>query len=47
MLLKYRLDKQYTWRQYWNYLRRQLYVLDTYVTPHNRLVSTFCFQITV
>ena len=25
--------------RYWNYLRRQLYVMDTYVTPRNRLVN--------
>lgn len=30
------LDDGVTLKQYWNYLRRQLYVLDTYATPSNR-----------
>lgn len=34
-----RLDRQYSWGQYWNYLRRQLYVLDTYSNRHNRLLN--------
>ena len=34
-----RLDAQLTWRQYFNYLHRQLYVLDTYATNHNRRVN--------
>jgi hypothetical protein len=25
--------------QWWNYLRRQLFVMDTYATPHNRLIN--------
>ncbi|GAX79525.1 hypothetical protein CEUSTIGMA_g6966.t1 [Chlamydomonas eustigma] len=33
------LDSKYSWRQYWNYLRRQLYVLDTYANSHNRSVN--------
>ena len=27
---------RYSFRRYWNYLRRQLYVLDTYANLHNR-----------
>ena len=34
-----RLEQRYSWRQYWNYLRRQLFVLDTYATPHNRALN--------
>lgn len=34
-----RLDRQVSWGQYWNYLRRQLYVLDTYTNRHNRLIN--------
>jgi hypothetical protein len=34
-----RLDGTYTARQYWNYLRRQLYVLDTYSSAHNRVLN--------
>ena len=30
--------RQSTW-QWWNYLRRQLFVMDTYATPHNRAVN--------
>lgn len=26
-------------RTYWNYLRRQLFVMDTYASPHNRRVN--------
>ena len=26
-------------RRYWNYLRRQLYVMDTYSSAHNRRVN--------
>ena len=33
------LDEQVSLERYWNYLRRQLYVMDTYVTPRNRLVN--------
>ena len=33
------LGEQVSLQRYWNYLRRQLYVMDTYVTPHNRLVN--------
>lgn len=33
------LDKEVRFGQYWNYLRRQLYVLDTYATPHNRRMN--------
>ena len=31
-----RLEGGYSPRRWWNYLRRQLYVLDTYANPHNR-----------
>lgn len=30
------LDGAYSPRRWWNYLRRQLYVMDTYSNPHNR-----------
>lgn len=30
------LDSDFTLRRYWNYLRRQLFVLDTYSSSHNR-----------
>ena len=30
------LDADYSGRKYWNYLRRQLVVLDTYTSDHNR-----------
>ncbi len=39
MLCAQLLDEQVSLQRYWNYLRRQLYVMDTYVTPHNRLVN--------
>lgn len=32
----HRVDGDYTLRRWWNYLRRQLYVLDTYSNDHNR-----------
>ena len=35
----HRLEAQYSWRAYWNYLRRQLYVLDTYFNAHNRVLN--------
>jgi hypothetical protein len=31
-----RVDGDYSPRRWWNYLRRQLYVLDTYSNAHNR-----------
>ena len=34
-----RLEQRYSWTQYWNYLRRQLFVMDTYATPHNRALN--------
>lgn len=34
-----RLDADMPWGRYWNYLRRQLYVMDTYTSPHNRAVN--------
>lgn len=34
-----RLEGQYSWGQYINYLHRQLYVLDTYVTAHNKKIN--------
>uniref|UniRef100_A0A7S3VJX6 ceramide glucosyltransferase n=1 Tax=Dunaliella tertiolecta TaxID=3047 RepID=A0A7S3VJX6_DUNTE len=34
-----RLEKDVSWSKYWNYLRRQLFVLDTYANSHNRLVN--------
>jgi hypothetical protein len=34
-----RLERGYSARQYWNYLRRQLYVLDTYSNAHNRRLN--------
>jgi hypothetical protein len=34
-----RLERSYSARQYWNYLRRQLYVLDTYSNAHNRALN--------
>ncbi|KAF6250938.1 hypothetical protein COO60DRAFT_709067 [Scenedesmus sp. NREL 46B-D3] len=33
------LPPTYTPKQYWNYLRRQLYVLDTYHSRHNRALN--------
>lgn len=36
---RYRLDKRVSWRQYFNYLHRQLYVLDTYTNRHNRTIN--------
>eukprot|EP01026_Neomeris_dumetosa_P029177 TRINITY_DN2364_c1_g1_i1.p1 TRINITY_DN2364_c1_g1~~TRINITY_DN2364_c1_g1_i1.p1 ORF type:complete len:488 (-),score=30.17 TRINITY_DN2364_c1_g1_i1:138-1601(-) len=39
-VLPQRLGQKVTWKQYWNYLRRQLYVLDTYSDPHNRSVNS-------
>ena len=32
---KRRLDAGITWGQWWNYLRRQLFVMDTYSSPAN------------
>jgi len=32
------LEPRCTAQQAWNYLRRQLFVLDTYMFPHNRCV---------
>lgn len=34
-----RLEARYSWRQYWNYLRRQLYVMDTYATKSNKRIN--------
>lgn len=34
-----RLEAHYSWRQYWNYLRRQLYVMDTYATRSNKRIN--------
>jgi hypothetical protein len=34
-----RLEHGYSARQYWNYMRRQLYVLDTYSNAHNRRLN--------
>lgn len=31
-----RLQAHYCWSEYWNYLRRQLYVMDTYATSSNK-----------
>lgn len=31
--------------RFWNYLRRQLFVLDTYSTPHNRKVNRTLFLV--
>ena len=33
------LEEQVSLSRYWNYLRRQLYVMDTYVSPHNRRIN--------
>ncbi|GFH32763.1 uncharacterized protein HaLaN_32037, partial [Haematococcus lacustris] len=33
------LDRQSSWGQYWNYLRRQLFVLDTYFSSSSRLLN--------
>lgn len=33
------MDGDETWGRYWNYLRRQLFVMDTYVSAHNRRVN--------
>ena len=30
---------EHTWHQWWNYMRRQLFVMDTYSTSHNKLVN--------
>lgn len=42
------VDAEVSGRRYWNYLRRQLVVLDTYVSPHNRrtnhiLAAAHCY----
>ncbi len=34
-----RLEEDYSWAQYWNYLRRQLYVMDTYCSPLNQRIN--------
>ena len=34
-----RIEGHYTWKQYWNYLRRQLYVMDTYATNSNKHIN--------
>ena len=34
-----RLDKACSFGQFWNYLRRQLYVMDTYASSHNRRLN--------
>lgn len=34
-----RLDPSCTAEQFWNYLRRQLYVMDTYYNTHNRSLN--------
>jgi hypothetical protein len=34
-----RIEGSYSPRRYWNYLRRQLYVMDTYANPHNRATN--------
>jgi hypothetical protein len=39
MLRSQLLEEQVSLVRYWNYLRRQLYVMDTYVSPHNRRVN--------
>ena len=36
------LEPRCTAAQAWNYLRRQTYVLDTYMFDHNRCVSPHC-----
>ena len=36
LALARRLEAQTSWSSYWNYLRRQLYVLDTWASAHNR-----------
>jgi hypothetical protein len=33
------LEEDYSWGQYWNYLRRQVYVMDTYCSPLNRQIN--------
>lgn len=33
------LPRDVTWPQAWNYMRRQLYVLDTYAGAHNRRIN--------
>eukprot|EP00877_Chromochloris_zofingiensis_P011213 jgi/Chrzof1/6345/Cz18g05040.t1 len=38
-LFPQRLPPRYNLRQYWNYLRRQLFVLDTYHNEHNRRLN--------
>lgn len=34
-----RLEARYSWKQYWNYLRRQLYVMDTYASCSNKRIN--------
>ena len=34
-----RLDTSCSARQFWNYQRRQLYVMDTYCNAHNRRLN--------
>lgn len=36
LLPRRRLDGAYSLRRWWNYMRRQLFVMDTYSNPHNR-----------
>ncbi|MEW5308162.1 MAG: hypothetical protein WDW38_000140 [Sanguina aurantia] len=43
-----RLSSSYTWAQYYNYLHRQLYVLDTYASPsartaHHAMLGVHCW----
>ena len=34
-----RLDPRFSWRRYWNYLRRQLFVMDTWAGATNRRIN--------
>ena len=34
-----RLDPCFSWRRYWNYLRRQLFVMDTWAGSTNRRIN--------
>ena len=40
-----RLEGPWSCGRWWNYLRRQLYVLDTYMFPHNRRVPVSASEV--
>ena len=38
-LLHVRLDPSCSWQTFWNFLHRQMYVLDTYITRKNKRIN--------